>query len=483
MITVDSAPKPLRSLEDANAEIGLLHDRIAQLERDLASARGGGDVPPLPIADAPTPHTAAPVPTPEAPPSDATPLLDAQASQLATLEQFAQQIEAVRSFWKETARGGTVTRLPTGGPRAPVDDVLGGSDEAANRKLDELRLAIHKLREERAQASAQLMQLARSGPEPIGDDGLPIERPAPPPTGHVPDAASPVIVEAAASSADDPARAPVVDSGTGPKQPPATAAPPALRIVPPPGSRPEPVLEPDVDTTSVAALPAEPLPEPEPDFLAEADAALTSAEQVVEKARQVERESVADAEGDDVATDATPEASPSFDTEPSQRRGISVPVLAVVLAGVLAGGAWWWSSTQRTPVAAPMPGPTQPTAPAATATPAPATAEPTTPEPVAPPPVDEPPPSTTPVPAGAHRVQLTVLRDVWLDVIADGNRAQRGIFTAGETLDVDVRGSLQVRAGDAGAVRVTVDGEGRGTLGVDGAVTTRTYDLTGPGGR
>lgn len=75
-------------------------------------------------------------------------------------------------------------------------------------------------------------------------------------------------------------------------------------------------------------------------------------------------------------------------------------------------------------------------------------------------------------------MELTTLRPVWLRVNVDDNRAFERQVPAGERIPLEANGPIAVRAGDAGAVRVTVDGRDAGVLGADGQVVTRAFKPT-----
>lgn len=88
------------------------------------------------------------------------------------------------------------------------------------------------------------------------------------------------------------------------------------------------------------------------------------------------------------------------------------------------------------------------------------------------------PPAAAPAPvAVANRSpqsQLTALRRVWVRVLVDGNRVLERELRAGETVPL-IRGrTVVIRTGDAGAVRLSIDGHD-GPIGRDGEVLTRTF--------
>jgi Domain of unknown function (DUF4115) len=78
-------------------------------------------------------------------------------------------------------------------------------------------------------------------------------------------------------------------------------------------------------------------------------------------------------------------------------------------------------------------------------------------------------------PARAVRVELTTIRPVWMRVTVDGARQVERQVPGGQTLAFGADRAIVVRAGDAGAIRLTVGGADRGTLGRDGEVINRTF--------
>ena len=71
--------------------------------------------------------------------------------------------------------------------------------------------------------------------------------------------------------------------------------------------------------------------------------------------------------------------------------------------------------------------------------------------------------------------QLVTLRPVWVRVLVDGERTVERELPAGQKIPLRARETIAIRAGDAGAVRVTIEGQDQGSLGADGAVATRTF--------
>jgi hypothetical protein len=82
--------------------------------------------------------------------------------------------------------------------------------------------------------------------------------------------------------------------------------------------------------------------------------------------------------------------------------------------------------------------------------------------------------------SASGRVQLRLSREVWMRVVVDGRQVLARLVPGDQTLAFDPTQALIVRAGDAGAVEVIVDGESKGVLGREGAVVTRIFELPAP---
>jgi cytoskeletal protein RodZ len=114
----------------------------------------------------------------------------------------------------------------------------------------------------------------------------------------------------------------------------------------------------------------------------------------------------------------------------------------------------------------------------ATSAPQPGTASPgsqagTTPDALA---SATPVPSPTPSPPPRHQLAIHVTAASWLRVMVDGKTVVEGILPAGATKTV--RGHVaDVRVGNAGGVRLVVDGRTLPPLGKDGDVVEQRYIL------
>jgi uncharacterized protein DUF4115 len=131
-------------------------------------------------------------------------------------------------------------------------------------------------------------------------------------------------------------------------------------------------------------------------------------------------------------------------------------LLALAAIGIVAVAAvtWMWGSSSQE--SGP---PTEATSAVPAAAEATATAVPQSPEP--------------PVPVGTQS-ELRALKHVWVRVTIDGERVLERELDAGARVPLNGR-SIVVRAGDAGAVRVIIDGRDRGPIGETGIAVTRTY--------
>jgi hypothetical protein len=83
--------------------------------------------------------------------------------------------------------------------------------------------------------------------------------------------------------------------------------------------------------------------------------------------------------------------------------------------------------------------------------------------------------ATQPVSAPAPAAELRTTRRVWVRVIVDGNREVEREVEADAHVPLPAGRTFVVRAGDAGAVRLLLNGEDQGPLGADAQVVTRTF--------
>ena len=106
-----------------------------------------------------------------------------------------------------------------------------------------------------------------------------------------------------------------------------------------------------------------------------------------------------------------------------------------------------------------------------------ATTTPQASPPVAAPVASAPAPAPA-LPAGPPRalnVEFVTVRPVWARITVDGRRAMEREFKADQRFPFGADRTIAIRAGDAGAIRLVVDGKDLGVLGRDGQVFERTF--------
>ena len=88
------------------------------------------------------------------------------------------------------------------------------------------------------------------------------------------------------------------------------------------------------------------------------------------------------------------------------------------------------------------------------------------------------PSAAPPAPAAAAGVnlELATRRAVWMRVTIDGRRAFEREVPPDRRIPLRAERAIAIRAGDAGAVMVTIDGRDAGPLGRDGAIVTRVFN-------
>lgn len=77
--------------------------------------------------------------------------------------------------------------------------------------------------------------------------------------------------------------------------------------------------------------------------------------------------------------------------------------------------------------------------------------------------------------ADSEAAELTALRSVWVRVTVDGERVVERVLQADARVPLAPKETIVIRAGDGGAVRVSIGGRDQGPLGRDGEVVTRTF--------
>jgi hypothetical protein len=85
-------------------------------------------------------------------------------------------------------------------------------------------------------------------------------------------------------------------------------------------------------------------------------------------------------------------------------------------------------------------------------------------------------PAATPPPAPvAAPAEVRTVRTVWVRVIVDGTKQVERELQADAVVPLPAGRTYVIRAGDAGAVRVLLNGQDQGPLGRDGIAITRTF--------
>jgi hypothetical protein len=137
---------------------------------------------------------------------------------------------------------------------------------------------------------------------------------------------------------------------------------------------------------------------------------------------------------------------------------VALSALAVVAVGTL---LWRSAMVPEGPAAQTAPSvvpsvPTAPTSPIASAPSVPA-------------------PAATVEPPRALNIELVTIRPVWARVTVDGRRAIAREIAADTRLSFGADQAIAIRAGDAGAFRLVVDGKDLGVLGSDGQVFDKSF--------
>jgi cytoskeleton protein RodZ len=104
--------------------------------------------------------------------------------------------------------------------------------------------------------------------------------------------------------------------------------------------------------------------------------------------------------------------------------------------------------------------------------------------PAAPAPTPEPSPApaaaaTAPAAAAERSTESAIVteRQVWMRVIADGERVLEREVPAGTRIPLKAEKTIVIRTGDAGAVRLSIRGGQSTPLGREGEVVTRSFTV------
>jgi len=171
---------------------------------------------------------------------------------------------------------------------------------------------------------------------------------------------------------------------------------------------------------------------------------------------------------------------------PSARSLVARILAAVLIIGALGAAGWWGYLWYQGSGLFAVPSPT----PTATLTATPVVVAPAvTPTTPAPPPTPTATPSPTPLPPTATpsptatqfagvQVSVEVIENTWMEVTVDGEEVLKRLLAPGESLSWTGTESIFVHCGNAGGIRVTVNGETIGTLGNHGEVVD--YEWSAP---
>ena len=141
--------------------------------------------------------------------------------------------------------------------------------------------------------------------------------------------------------------------------------------------------------------------------------------------------------------------------------GVGLATIAVIAVAVLL----WRSSSG--PV-----GPATPTNPSVAPPSSPATAPSAQPAAAVAP---APAPAAPAGPPRALNIEFITTRPVWARITIDGRKAIEKEFPADQRIPLGADRTILIRAGDAGAVRLVVDGKDLGPLGKDGQIFSRAF--------
>ena len=87
------------------------------------------------------------------------------------------------------------------------------------------------------------------------------------------------------------------------------------------------------------------------------------------------------------------------------------------------------------------------------------------------------PQRAAPAEVAPPRSEILAVRRVWVRIVVDGVKTTERELQAGERVPLPAGSAAAIRAGNAGALQVTLNGEERGPLGAEGEVVTRTLQI------
>jgi hypothetical protein len=86
-------------------------------------------------------------------------------------------------------------------------------------------------------------------------------------------------------------------------------------------------------------------------------------------------------------------------------------------------------------------------------------------------------PAPAPVDLPPQRAEISTLRQVWIRVMVDGQKVIERELPPNTHIPLNPVSQFVVRAGDAGAVRVAIEGKDQGPVGADGQVATKAFSV------
>jgi hypothetical protein len=89
----------------------------------------------------------------------------------------------------------------------------------------------------------------------------------------------------------------------------------------------------------------------------------------------------------------------------------------------------------------------------------------------------QPAPRPAPVDLPPQRAEISTLRQVWIRVMVDGQKVIERELPPNTHIPLNPVSQFVVRAGDAGAVRVAIEGKDQGPVGADGQVATKAFSV------
>lgn len=150
----------------------------------------------------------------------------------------------------------------------------------------------------------------------------------------------------------------------------------------------------------------------------------------------------------------SPKEAPQ-ESRPATKRSPVLGLVALLVVALAGGSAWWFLSGDSTPK-------TEPPKPQTVVT-TPAPAAPTSPAPAA-------AVNTTPV-----TISAKFNENCWIAVSADGKEVYQGTAKLGEILTWQAQQNITIKAGNAGGIDVTHNGQALGKLGEKGEVIVKTF--------